>query len=142
MPQPVNKISAPENDISVLRLQKRMFRIARRDPSLTLKAISMDSGIPYNNLRGYANGDHEMPISAFRKLTGVISDELLSIMLPEGRQIVEAPDDIDHDALADWADDYCKTKMAAHRADSPGGVAIVECEKDALDGKAARLMAA
>src|SRR5687767_151425 len=53
--------------------QERIFRIAQRQ-GLTLKAISLDSGIPYSTLRGYAgnNGETaEMPVSALCKLAGV-----------------------------------------------------------------------
>jgi hypothetical protein len=48
--------------------QERIFRIALRD-GLTLKAISLDSGIPYSTIRSYAghNGEPaEMPVSALR----------------------------------------------------------------------------
>ena len=104
--------------------QGRVFRIAL-DPSrygLTLKAISMDSGIGYDSLRNYAAGETVMPITALDCLIGVIPDELLSLLLPDGRSIVRLPDEIDHDAVCEWAERYVAKKVAAHRKDS-------ECEE-------------
>lgn len=138
---------AHDCDIShaVKLAQETMFRVAAKNGQ-SLKAISMDSKIPYSTLRTYAGNNgptSEMPISALRKLTGVLSDELLSLLMVEGVQLLHAPDCIDHDALCEIAEDYVKTKMAAHRADSPAGPAICpESEQPVLDGKAARLKVA
>lgn len=103
--------------------QERIFRIAMRN-GLTLKAISLDSQIPYNTLRNYAghNGETaEMPIGAVAKLVGVIPDELLSLLLPDGRVIVQAPDAIDHDEIAPAMRDYLSAKDDAHHPDSEAG---------------------
>lgn len=122
--------------------QERVFRLAQRDHGLTLKAISLDSGLGYTTIQSYASGHAVMSIAGLFKLIGVIPDELLSLLLPDGRHIVEAPDDIDHDALCELASDYVATKTAAHRVDSPAGVEIAACEDNALRGKAVRLRAA
>lgn len=103
--------------------QERIFRIAQRN-GLTLKAISLDSEIPYNTLRNYAgnNGEPaEMPVSALAKLVGVIPDELLSLLLPSGRVIVQAPTEIDHDEIAPAMRDYLSAKDDAHHPDSENG---------------------
>lgn len=121
--------------------QERVFRIAQRD-GLTLKAISLDSGIPYSTLRSYAgnNGETaEMPVSALFRLVGVIPDELLSLLLPEGRAIVQVPADIDHDALAEAVADYLHTKNRFHREDSECGPAIGPNENDTLNCKVVNL---
>lgn len=115
---------ARDNDIRAT--QERIFRIALRG-ELTLKAISLDSGIPYNTLRSYAghNGETaEMPVSALRKLIGVIPDELLSLLLPDGRSIVQVPENIDHNEIADAMVGYLARKQEAHRPDSECGPAI------------------
>lgn len=115
--------------------QERIFRIAQRE-GLTLKAISLDSGIPYSTLRSYAgnNGETaEMPVSALYKLVGIIPDELLSLLLPDGRSIVRIPENIDHDAIAQWAETYNAKKLAAHRADSECQEQIGPSEKADLD---------
>jgi len=134
---------ALENDIPhrSKETQERVFRIAQRN-GLTLKAISLDSGIPYSTLRSYAgnNGETaEMPVSALFRLVGVIPDELLSLLLPEGRAIVQVPADIDHDALAEAVADYLTAKNAAHHPDSPAGRDIAECEREALNRKVVQL---
>ncbi len=121
--------------------QERIFRIAGKR-GLTLKAISLDSGIPYSTLRTYAghNGPTaEMPVSVIRKLTGVVPDELLSLLLTEDRAIVRVPAEVDHDTLADAFADYLHSKNAAHHPDSPAGREIADCERDMLNGKVAYL---
>jgi hypothetical protein len=121
--------------------QERIFRIAQRE-GLTLKAISLDSGIPYSTLRSYAgnNGETaEMPVSALYKLVGVIPDELLSLLLPEGRSIVLVPEQIDHDQIAAAFADYLHEKNQAHHPDSPAGRDIADCEREVLDDKIVRL---
>lgn len=126
---------ALDNDIKAT--QERIFRIAMRN-GLTMKAISLDSGIPYNTLRSYAGSGcevAEMSVSALRKLIGIIPDELLSLLLPEGRQIVQAPESIDHDALSDHLREWLAEKDRSHHPDSPDGREISECEDARLRAK-------
>lgn len=123
--------------------QERIFRIAQRQ-GLTLKAISLDAQIPYNTLRNYAghNGETaEMPVSALGKLVGVIPDELLSLLLPEGRVIVQAPSEIDHDQVCEAMQDYLHEKHKAHHPDSECGPAIGPKEDNVLRGKFAQVAA-
>ena len=129
-------------DNETLATQERIFRIAQRQ--MTLKAISLDSDIPYNTLRSYAGSGcatAEMPVSALRKLIGVIPDELLSLLLPEGRVIVQAPDELDHDAIEDACRDLLETKGRAHHENSPAGRDISDCEREALGRKVVSLRA-
>lgn len=112
--------------------QERVFRLAQRDHGLTLKAISLDSGLGYTTIQSYASGSAVMSIAALFKLVGVVPDELLSLLLPDGRQIVRAPEGINHDEIAQWADDYAARKLAAHRADS-------ECQEQIGPGENAEL---
>lgn len=134
---------ATNNDIShtTKATQERIFRIAQRQ-GLTFKAISLDSGIPYSTLRGYAGHSGEpceMPVSALVRLIGVVPDELLSLLLPDGHAICRVPDKLDHDEIADAFADYLHTKNAAHHPDSPAGRDIADCERDALDAKVVQL---
>lgn len=127
----------------MLDKQARMFRIAQ-DPSrygLSLKLISMDSGVGYDSLRNYAAGNTVMPVTALYSLVGVIPDELLSLLLPDGRQIVNAPDGVDHDELEAACRDYLRAKGEAHHPESPEAREIASCEEDRLNRKAARLRA-
>ncbi|KQM58768.1 MULTISPECIES: hypothetical protein [unclassified Sphingomonas] len=124
--------------------QELVFRVAGGN-GLTLKVISLDSGIPYGTLRSYAGNSGAtvmMPLDALYKLVGVIPDELLSVLLPEGRSIVQVPDDIDHDAFEEMCRDYLAEKGKAHRPDSPGGREISGCESASLAVKAVALKVA
>lgn len=124
--------------------QERIFRLAQRDHGLTLKAISLDSGIPYSTIRSYAghNGEPaEMPVSALRKLVGVIPNELLSLLLPEAECIVSVPAGVDHDDFAGHCRDYLKLKDAAHHPESELGREIGPSEDKALTGKVVAITA-
>ena len=121
--------------------QERVFRLAQRDHGLSLKAISLDSGLGYTTIQSYAKGEAVMSIAALFRLVGIVPDELLSLLLPDGRQIVSAPEEIDHDALCDLATDYVHAKSAAHRLDSEAGVHIGPNEGQALRCKATQMRA-
>lgn len=135
----INAISA-----TTKATQERIFRIAQRD-GLTLKAISLDAGIPYNTLRAYAGSGcetAEMPVSALYRLIGVVPDELLSLLLPEGRLIVQAPAEMDHDTACELMRDFIDAKERAHHPESPAGREIADCEDNVLRGKFAKVKAA
>lgn len=121
------------------REQERVFRLAARDHGLSLKAISLDSGLAYNTVQTYAGGQAVMSIASLFKLVGVIPNELLSLLLPEGQVIVSVPSGIDHDQMADAFADYLKTKNDAHHPDSPAGRDIADCEREQLDAKVVQL---
>ena len=115
--------------------QERIFRLAQRDYGLTLKAISLDSGIGYTTIQSYSRGEAVMSIASLFALIGVIPDELLSLLLPEGRAIVSVPENIDHDQLAEAMHDYLSTKTAVHHPESPAGREISDCEDEKLRAK-------
>lgn len=122
---------------SVHEAQQRIFRLALRFHGLTIKTISLDSGIPYDTLRSYANGRATMPITALLYLVGVLPDELLSHLLaPVGKQISDGGDcdGGDLDALgcetAGFVADYVQAK-------SDGVVTPIERAK--LASRAARI---
>lgn len=121
--------------------QKLVFRLAC-DPTrygMTKKAISADSDIGYDSICDYANGETEMSLSALVRLIGVLPNELLSLLLPEGQAIVQVPDNIDHDALCEAMQDYLTEKAKTHRPDSPAGRDIADCERETLDSKVVHL---
>lgn len=121
--------------------QERVFRLAQRDHGLTLKAISLDSGLGYTTIQSYASGNAVMSIAGLFKLVGVIPDELLSLLLPDGRVIVRAPEAINHDELAEVVADYLSAKNAAHHPESEAGRDIGQTEHALLTGKALKLVA-
>ena len=121
--------------------QERIFRLAQRG-GLTLKAISLDSGIPYSTLRSYAgnNGETaEMPVSALSKLAGIVPDELLSLLLPDGRAIVQVPENIDLDEISAAMRDYIDAKERAHHPESEAGREIGPGEDATLRNKVVQL---
>lgn len=128
--------------IFVKQQQARVFRLAERDHGLTLKAISLDSGIGYESLRGYARGENQMPVGALYALVGVVPAELLSLLLPGDHVIVRVPEGIDFDEIAQELCDWLKTKEAAHHPDSEAGREIGPGEDNVLRGKFARVKAA
>lgn len=138
-----NKIPSPDSNISDRQkaTQERIFRLVARDHGLTLKAISLDSGIGYTTIQSYAKGEAVMSIASLFRLVGVIPDELLSLLLPEGRVIVRAPEEIDHDEIAGAMQDYLTAKHAAHHPDSPAGRDISPCEDNVLRGKFVKVAA-
>ena len=116
--------------------QKRVFRIAM-DPQrygLTLKMIETDSGIDYDSLRNYAAGKTTMPATAVDLLIDVLPDELLSLLLSNGRRIVRLPDNIDLDEVAAWSEHFSARKLAAHRKDSECEEQIGPGEEEELKG--------
>lgn len=123
--------------------QERIFEAARKR-GLTLKAISVLSGVPVSTLRTWAgeNGATAlMSIDGLFKLCGVIPDDLLSMLLPTGRVIVRMPEEIDHDQVEDLCRDFLAAKGKAHHPDSPGGREISPCEEAMLDAKVVQLRA-
>lgn len=128
----------------VLEAQKRIFRLAERNHGLKLKAIGMDSGIPYNTVRNYANGEGVMPVPALLKLVGVIPDYLLSYLLdPVGKQIVDSEgEEGDHDSLNANCIDFASAHARARHPESPEGVNIAPCEDRELRAKRAKLRSA
>ena len=62
-------------------------------------------------------------------------------MLPNGWQIVRAPEMIDHDSLCEHLVDYLATKQAAHHPESEAGPAIGPGEREVLDSKVVQIKA-
>ena len=113
---------------------------------ISLKAVSMDSGIPYNTLASYLPEDpHAQPAqipggAIYSLIAGnALPLDLVSLLMPEGVQIVRACEGIDHDEVEDLCRDLVATKANAHHKDSPAGREISDCERAVLDRKVAAL---
>lgn len=111
----------------------------------TIKALARKSNIPDSTLRSYFPTDGtdpaQMPVSALFMLIGAVPSSLLSLLLPDGWQVLQAPEDVDHDELCRAMEDYLAEKSLAHAVDSPGGREIVEEEDSRLRGKLAVVQA-
>lgn len=124
-----------------LEAQRRIFRLAERDYDLSLKAISLDSGIPYDTLRSYARRDDTsmMPVSAVLKLCDVIPDHLLSHLFdPVGRHI--ATNDAGNGDLAELGREAAGFTAEFVEATCDGNVTPLE--RNRLTARAGRLAAA
>lgn len=112
---------------------------------IALKAVSYDSGIPMPTLLSYFPGGEREPsvlpaTALFKLLAGdALPHDILSLILPDGEQIVRAPEEVDHDELETVCRDYLAAKGKAHHPESPSGREISECEDTVLDLHAARL---
>ena len=119
--------------------QSTAFRLAERDYAQKHKDIAEDAGISVNSVGAYARGETVMGLAAFHKLCGVVPNELLSLMLPAGFQVVHTPENLDHDEVMRAIAEYSMLKMDAHRKDSVDGEKISECEDAALRSKIASI---
>lgn len=114
---------------------------------LALKAIAFDSGIGYSTLLTYFpdpasnQKPSAIPTAAVRRLVGIVPADLLSLLLPDGWQIVRAPEAIDHDALCELAMEYVAKKAAAHHPESEMGREIGPNEERDLTGTVVQLRA-
>jgi len=107
---------------------------------ISLKAAALDSGIPYNTFASYLPAD---PLSDPAQIPGgaiysiiagnALPLDLVSLLMPEGVQVVRASENLDHDTIEDLCRDYVATKAKAHHKDSPAGRELSDCERDALN---------
>lgn len=131
---------------TILRERQLVIRRELDRRSISLKAIAFDAGMPYSTLLSYFPGErdkepHTVSGAAMFKLCGVLPADLLSLLLPDGFQVVRVPEGIDHDTIADKASDYLTTKNAAHHPASEAGRDLGPTEQATLDGKVVELRA-
>lgn len=124
-------------DNAIIRSRQLTIRRELDRRNITLKGVAFDSQIPYPTLLSYFPGERDrepatISGAALFALCGHIPADLISLLLPDGFQIVRAPEDIDHDRLAEAMADYLSVKQHAHHPDSPGGREIAPCEDEKL----------
>lgn len=133
--------------VGIIRERQSAMRREMDRRGIAMKAVSQDSGISYGTLLTYFPADPakqpaQIPGSAIFALTGHLPADILSLLLPNGHLIVQAPEEIDHDQVAEAFHDYLQAKERAHHPDSPAGREIAPCEDNVLRGKFARAKAA
>lgn len=126
--------------VEVIRSRQTAIRRELDRRQIAMKVVSQDSGIPYGTLLTYFPADSlktpvQIPGSAIFALAGHIPNDLMSLLLPDGFQVVRAPEEINHDEIADIMGEYLATKQHAHHPLSPAGREISDCEDNVLDGK-------
>lgn len=135
------------NIVRAMRDRQQTIRRQLDARAISLKALSMDSGIGYSTLLSYfpnpegAAEPAQMPVSAVHMLCGHVPSDLLSLLLPDGFMIVAVPEDVDHDDLEVWCREYLRIKGEAHHPESPAGRELAECEDRRLDRHVAGLRA-
>lgn len=129
---------------SIVKDRQRAIRREMDRRGIHLKIVAADSGLSPSTLASYFPADPaidpaQMPTGALFALVGVLPDDLISLMLPAGVQIVRVPEYVDHDEVCQAMHDYLASKSAAHHPDSPGGRDIAPCEDAKLRGKLAAI---
>lgn len=126
----------------IVRDRQKAIRRQMDRRGIHLKIVAADAGVSPSSMASYFPADPaiepaQMPTGVLFTLIEMkaLPDDLLSLMLPAGVQIVRVPDDVDHDEAAQAMHDYLTTKSAAHHPDSPGGRDIAPCEDKALRSK-------
>ena len=104
---------------------------------ITHKVIHYDTGMSLSAIGQYARGETAMGGPCLIKLIGVIPDDLLSLLLPDGRLIVKAPVHVDHDEVIGAMTDYFAEKQRAHHPESECGREIGPIEHTTLCAKLA-----
>ncbi len=127
------------------RAQVSMFNAAKQR-GITATVIHYDTGgknggISLSTIGQWSRGESAMGLEMLIRLIGVIPDEILSLLLPDGHRIVPAPETIDHDELARLALDLAAEHAAARHPDSEHGVEIGPNEHNRLTAKATHLRA-
>lgn len=132
--------------VTIIRQRQLAMRREMDRRGIALKAVSFDSTIPYATLLSYfpVEGSREpamMPVSALYMLCEALPEDLLSLLLPTGRLIVRAPEEINHDEIEKAARDFLAAKGEAHHPESEMGRDIGPNERDRLTRKAVALKA-
>lgn len=129
---------------SVVRTRQLAVRREMDRRGIAIKAVQFDGGWDHaSTVMSYfpnPEGLKEpatMSVAALYRLlaSGALPTDLLSLLLPDGFQIVKAPESVDHDEIAEVIQDFLRTKERAHHPDSPAGREISECEDQDLKVK-------
>jgi hypothetical protein len=135
------------SETTIVRERQLVIRRELDRRGISLKSVSFDSGIPYASIVSYFPGERDrqpaaIPAPAVFAIAkgNAIPLDLLSLVLPDGFQIIRAPESIDHDLLADAVTDYLAEKQRCHHPESECGPAIGPGEKARLDSKVTSLV--
>jgi hypothetical protein len=126
--------------VDIIRERQKAMRREMVRRGIAMKAVAMDSGVDYYTLLTYFPADKDktpaqIPGSVIYALTGHLPADILSLLLPAGHLIVQAPEEIDHDQIADAMVSYLADKQHAHHPESECGPAIGPSECEKLTGK-------
>lgn len=124
----------------IVRERQKAIRREIDRRGISIKAVQFDGGweCPSTVLSYFpADAAKEpaiMSVAALYRLFDALPTELLSLLLPDGFQIVRAPESIDHDTLCELAAEYVSAKNRAHHPESEAGRDIGPGEEGTLSG--------
>lgn len=114
----------------------------------SIKTIASELGWERSTLDAYfpPNPDTrptKLPLSALWDIleSGALPDDLAALLAPDGFAMARIPEGMNHDEFADACAAYLDRKAQAHRADSPDGPSLSECEIADLDKLRAQIAA-
>lgn len=125
---------------TIVRERQLVVRREMDRRGISLKAVSLDSGVPYPSIVSYFPGERDkVPATISSAViyqllaTDALPLDLLSLILPDGFQIVRVPEGIDHDRACELAAHYIAEKNRAHHPESEAGRDIGPGEAEALN---------
>lgn len=136
----VNTIMAHDCTITaqLLQRQQTMFRKAA-ELGFSQKVIHADTGLSTSIIGQYARGETAMSGPSILKVRRAIGPALVSILFDDGDYLVPGGADMDYDTLAGGCIAFAAEHAKARHPASPGGVDIVDCERETLDASIAYL---
>lgn len=129
---------------TIVRERQLVIRRELDRRGVSLKAVAFDSGLPYSTVVSYFPGErdkepHTLSAAALFALCGVLPYDLLSLVLPDGFQIVRVPEGVNLDECADYFADFLAEKNAAHHPESEAGRDLGPNETERLTAKIVQL---
>jgi hypothetical protein len=132
---------------TIVRERQLVIRREMDRRGISLKAVSFDSGIPYQTIVSYFPGEKDKQPATIGGAalftlcaTKALPLDLLSLVMPDGFQIVQVPEDIDHDVICELASDYVAEKNRAHHPESEAGREIGPNEAALLSRKVIQMV--
>lgn len=134
---------------SIVRDSQRLIRREMDRRGIAIKAVQLDGGwnTP-STVQSYFPADKDaepatMSVAALYRLisTKALPIELLSLLLPSGHLIVQAPEGVDYDEFSQGCRDFIDAKDRAHHPESEAGRDIGPGESAELGAKVVRLRA-
>ncbi|MEM9085332.1 MAG: hypothetical protein AAGB23_05365 [Pseudomonadota bacterium] len=126
----------------IVRAAQLAIRAELDRRGIPLKVVASKAGVSMSTFLSWFPLDVKpqvMGLHGFAKLHGALPEDLLSLLLPDGFEVVRLPEGVDHDEFAEHCRAYLARKAEAHRADSPKGPALSDCEVADLDAHKARI---
>lgn len=133
---------------TIVRERQQLIRREMDRRGISIKAVQYDGGwdtpstvTSYFPAPEGAKEPQTMSVAALYRLIcrKALPIDLLSLLLPDGFVIVQAPEAINHDEIAEAMHDFLQAKERAHHPESEAGREIGPTERAMLDDKVVML---